>query len=217
MNYKHKLAQTCVALSLAFPVASFAAGLNNWVDASGAPARSADGQCVRDAAWTPETAVTGCVAVPAPAPVVVAPKPAPARVAVAPAPVVVAKPMPAPVAAPIKVSFSADAFFAFDKAVLQPAGKQSLDELVAKLKKVAVAHIAITGHTDAVGTTKYNQKLSERRADAVKGYLVAHGLNAATISTVGKGKSEPVASNKTKEGRAKNRRVDIELSGTSGS
>jgi len=214
MNYKHKLARTCVAVSLAFPLASFAAGLNNWVDASGAPARSADGECWRDAAWTPETAIAGCDgAAPVAAPVVVAPP----MVAPAPAPVVAPKPAPAPMAAPAKVSYNADAFFAFDKAVLQPAGKQALDAFVAKNQQVKIDRILVTGHTDSVGTEKYNQKLSERRADAVKAYLVAHGVNAAVITAVGKGKDQPVASNKTKEGRAKNRRVDIELTGTSAS
>ena len=75
--------------------------------------------------------------------------------------------------------------------------------------------VIATGHTDSIGTDAYNQKLSERRAKSVKEYMVAKGVPAAKITMLGKGETQPVATNKTKEGRAKNRRVDIEFKGVS--
>ena len=70
------------------------------------------------------------------------------------------------------------------------------------------------GHTDSIGTDAYNQKLSERRAASVKAYLVSKGIDPNRIYTEGKGKKNPIASNKTKEGRAQNRRVEIEIVGS---
>lgn len=138
---------------------------------------------------------------------------APVAAAPAPAP---AAPAPAPVAAAPtseKVSYAADAFFDFDKAVLKPAGKQQLDELVANLKSVDLEVIVAVGHTDSTGPKAYNQKLSERRAESVKAYLAGKGIDANRIYTEGKGSSQPVADNRTKEGRAKNRFVGIEVVG----
>lgn len=70
------------------------------------------------------------------------------------------------------------------------------------------------GHTDSVGPEEYNQRLSVRRAESVKAHLVGQGIEANRIYTEGKGESQPVADNSTKEGRAKNRRVEIEVVGT---
>jgi OOP family OmpA-OmpF porin len=81
------------------------------------------------------------------------------------------------------------------------------------MAKVDVEMVIATGHTDSIGTDKYNQRLSDRRANTVKEYMVSKGIPAAKITTLGKGESQPVATNKTKEGRAKNRRVDIEFKG----
>ena len=136
----------------------------------------------------------------------------------APAPMAApAAPAPAPVAAAPtseKVTYAADAFFDFDKAVLKPAGKEKLDELVANLKGLNLEVIIAVGHTDSVGSVAYNQKLSVRRAESVKAYLVSKGVEANRVYTEGKGKSQPVADNKTAAGRAKNRRVEIEVVGT---
>jgi len=114
-----------------------------------------------------------------------------------------------------KVSFAADAFFDFDKATLKPEGKAKLDELAAQLGGINLEVIIAVGHTDSVGTDAYNQKLSVRRADAVKAYLVNKGVESNRVYTEGKGEKQPVADNKTAEGRAKNRRVEIEVVGTS--
>ncbi len=113
-----------------------------------------------------------------------------------------------------KVTFGSDELFDFDKATLKPGALVALDDLVAKLKGATVLNtVTVTGHTDGLGGVAYNQKLSVRRADAVRDYLVAHGVPANKIQTAGKGKSEPVADNKTEAGRAKNRRVDVEVDG----
>ncbi|WP_341914075.1 outer membrane protein OmpA [Polaromonas sp. YR568] len=163
--------------------------------------------CWRDSNWTPATAAPGCdgaivpVAAPAPAPAVVTPAPAPA---------------PAPVAPPAatKVTYAADAFFDFDKSVLKPEGKAKLDDLVGKIKDINLEVIIAVGHTDAVGSDSYNQKLSVRRSESVKAYLVSKGIEKNRVYTEGKGEKQPVADNKTAEGRAKNRRVEIEVVGT---
>ena len=162
--------------------------------------------CWRNSNWTPATAAPGCDG--AIAPVVVVPA-APAVVpAPAPAPVVVAPP------AATKVTYAADAFFDFDKSVLKPEGKAKLDDLVGKIKDINLEVIIAVGHTDAVGSDSYNQKLSVRRSEAVKAYLVTKGVEKNRVYTEGKGEKQPVADNKTGEGRAKNRRVEIEVVGT---
>jgi OOP family OmpA-OmpF porin len=140
------------------------------------------------------------------------PKPAAAPPAPAPAP----KPAPAPAPKPVteKVTFAADVFFDFDKAILKPEGKAKLDDLVSKLKGIALEVIIAIGHTDSIGSDAYNQKLSVRRAEAVKAHLVSKGIEPNRIYTEGKGKSQPIADNRTAEGRAKNRRVEIEVVGT---
>lgn len=113
-----------------------------------------------------------------------------------------------------KVTLAADALFDFDKAVLRPEGKAKLDDVTGKLKGMKLEVIIAVGHTDSVGSDAYNQKLSVRRAEAVKAYLVNKGIDKSRVYTEGKGEAQPVADNKTKEGRAKNRRVEIEVVGT---
>ena len=173
-------------------------------DARGVIVRDPFGLCWRTGYWTPADAVPGCdgeIAKPvvAEAPPVVAPTPPP------PAP-------PAPVSE--KVTFAADAFFDFDKSVLKPEGKAKLDDLTSKLQGMNLEVIIAVGHTDAIGSDAYNQKLSVRRAESVKGYLVSKGIESNRVYTEGKGKKQPVADNKTAAGRAKNRRVEIEVVGT---
>lgn len=129
------------------------------------------------------------------------------------APVVEPKP---PVAESEKVSFAAEALFDFDRAVVKPEGKAALDDLMSKLQGMNTEVMIAVGHTDSVGTNAYNDKLSLRRADAVKAYLVSTGLDGARLYTEGKGETQPVADNATAEGRAKNRRVVIEVVGTRG-
>jgi len=115
-----------------------------------------------------------------------------------------------------KVTFAADAFFDFDKAVLKPEGRAKLDDLVSKMQGLNLEVIIAVGHTDSVGSDSYNQRLSIRRSEAVKSYLVSKGVEKNRVYTEGKGEKQPVADNKTAEGRAKNRRVEIEVVGTRG-
>jgi OOP family OmpA-OmpF porin len=179
-------------------------------------ANSPSGLCWRGAFWDPSNAQKGCDEN-------LIPKP-PAPRAPAAAPVVVPPPAPAPRPAPVpvappkvvseKVTYAADAFFDFDKATLKPEGKAKLDELAAKIKSFTLEVVIAVGHTDSVGSDAYNQKLSLRRAESVKAYLVSKGIEANRVYTEGKGKKQPLADNKTADGRAKNRRVEIEVVGT---
>ena len=135
---------------------------------------------------------------PAPAPTPEKPKPAPEK--------------PKPVAE--KVTFAADVLFDFDKAVIKPEGKSKLDDIASKAKGVNLEVVIAIGHADSIGSDAYNQRLSVRRAESVKAYMVSKGIEPNRVYTEGKGEKQPVANNKTKDGRAKNRRVEIEVIGT---
>jgi OOP family OmpA-OmpF porin len=113
-----------------------------------------------------------------------------------------------------KVSFAAEALFDFDKATVKDEGKAALDDLIAKLQGMNTEVMIAVGHTDSVGTVAYNEKLSLRRADAVKAYLVSKGLDPVRLYTEGKGETQSIADNRSADGRAKNRRVTIEVVGT---
>ena len=181
---------------------------NGYVQSLGGTVKSGFGLCWRTGYWTPQMATAECdpdlVPKAAPAP---APKPA----AAAPA----AKPPAAPPKPVVeKVTLKGDTLFDFDKSVVKPEGKVVLDRLAGQAKEMNLEVIVAVGHADWIGTDAYNQKLSERRAAAVKAYLVSKGIPANRIHTEGKGESQPVADNKTKEGRAKNRRVEVEVVGT---
>ena len=199
-----------VAMLIASAALASAAGaqtIDNWRNGTGELVwkNGTNELCWRDANWTPATAAPGCDgAIVAPK---AAPAPAPAPKAAAPAPA------PAPAAA-TKVTYAADAFFDFDKSALKKEGKAKLDDLVGKVKGINLEVIIAVGHTDSVGSDAYNQKLSVRRAESVKAYLVSKGIEKNRVYTEGKGEKQPVADNKTKEGRAKNRRVEIEVVGT---
>ncbi|AEC20033.1 outer membrane protein A precursor [Pusillimonas sp. T7-7] len=184
-----------IALALAI-AASTAAGavsaqtVDNWRNPFGDVWMNGTNElCWRDNFWTPATGIPGCDGVP-----------------VAEAPVV------APTAT--KVVLNADTFFDFDKSTLKPEGRQVLDQVASQADTINLETLIATGHTDSIGTEQYNQGLSQRRANSVKDYLVSKGVAADRIYVEGKGETSPVASNSTREGRAQNRRVEIEIVGT---
>ncbi|MDS1141971.1 OmpA family protein [Pusillimonas sp. SM2304] len=192
MNKPSKIA---LALAIAAATASGAVSaqtVDNWRNPFGDVWMNGTNElCWRDNFWTPATGIPGCDGVP---------------VAQAEAPVV------APTAT--KVVLNADTFFDFDKSTLKPEGRQVLDQVAAQADTITLETLIATGHTDSIGTEEYNQGLSQRRANSVKEYLVGKGIAADRIYAEGKGETSPVASNSTREGRAQNRRVEIEIVGT---
>jgi OOP family OmpA-OmpF porin len=216
MKKLNKVASLFATAALATSMSgAFAQTVDNWVNGSGnLPWKNGTNElCWRDGSWTPATAIAECDGALKPPP---PPAPAPPPPPAAPPP----PPPPAPVVVPAatseKVTFAADAFFDFDKSVLKPEGKAKLDDLVSKMGGINLEVIIAVGHTDSVGSDAYNQKLSVRRSEAVKAYLVSKGVEKNRVYTEGKGEKQPVADNKTAEGRAKNRRVEIEVVGTRG-
>jgi OOP family OmpA-OmpF porin len=194
---------------------------NIWRSGSyGGKAGIDDTLCWRTGYWTPAMAIIECD------PDLV-PKPAP------PAPPPAAKPPPPPPPAPSapapqvqKTTLAAKALFDFDKAVLKPEGMAAIDrEVISKLKDVSKLELVlVTGHTDRIGTQAYNQKLSERRANAVRDYLVSKGVAKDKIETLGMGKTQPVPGvvcnqpypkerKALIECLAPNRRVEVEVKG----
>jgi OmpA-OmpF porin, OOP family len=223
MKKLNKVAVLFASAALAAPIAAFAQAkpVDNWRAADGTVWKNGSNElCWRDANWTPATADEKCDGAikppppPAPAPPVAPPPPPPAP---APAPRVAPPPPPAPApAAPVseKVTFAADAFFDYAKADLKPEAKAKMDDLVGKTQGVNLEVIIAVGHTDSTGNQELNNKLSVNRAEAVKNYLTSKGIEKNRVYTEGKGDKQPVADNKTNEGRAKNRRVEIEVVGT---
>ncbi len=127
---------------------------------------------------------------------------------VAEAPPPPAAPPPAPPTAR-KIETILGPQFAFDKSNLTADGKQHVQHAVQVLKGMPNAHVLVEGHTDSIGTDAYNQRLSERRAKTVRDYMVQLGVEPSRVTARGYGKTRPVASNDTAEGRAQNRRVEI--------
>ena len=196
--------------SLAFAHTGGKANVGYVGDSSGHLVIDGRGQCLHTSAWTKDLAIAECEPgmVPKKAEAVVQPKPEPVAVAPAPAAMPAAKPQPTYE----EVTLKAGALFDSGKAELKPAGKAELAQLVTKLKTLQdVESIQVTGHTDSQGPEAYNKQLSEQRAAAVKAYLAQNGVDEKVISTAGVGDSKPKASNDTAEGRALNRRVQLEI------
>lgn len=183
-------------------------------DSRGVAATSGTGLCWRTTRWTPAMAIEQCD------PDLVK-KPEPPKPAAQPAP---PKPAPTPKPAAQKITLAADTLFDFDKATLRPEGKAKLDELTAQIKGIKLEVIIAVGHADRIGSDKYNQKLSERRAESVKAYLVGKGLESNRVYTEGKGEKQPVTGDKCGKSVKKSkklieclqpdRRVEIEVIGT---
>ena len=178
------LLATVITVSATAAIAS-----DNWENSSGLNWKNGDGTlCWRDNNWTPATAAKGCDGA-----LTSAPKSGVSQ---------------------SKITLQADTLYDFDKSTLKPEGKATLDKIAKDLSKIKLEVIIAVGNTDSVGTDAYNMALGQRRAQSVKAYLVSKGVDGSRIYTESKGKSNPVASNATAEGRAKNRRTDIEVVGT---
>jgi len=196
MNKTLKLILAALITISAGSVMAQPRNVDNWVNSAGTPWRNGDGTlCWRDAAWTPATAAANCDGW-------LAPKPAAAAAA---ASTVTQK----------KITLQADTLFDFDKSNLKAEGVATLHKLAQDIKKMKLEVVIIVGYTDSVGTDAYNIALGQRRANAVKAFLTNDGgVEATRVYTESKGKADPVASNATAEGRAKNRRAVIEVVGT---
>jgi OOP family OmpA-OmpF porin len=162
---------------------------------SGKTVKDSSDDCVKTSNWSKDTP---CEKAPAPVEEVKAPVP-----------------VPPPAPAPKHVTLTASTLFGFDKATLTPEGqaaiKKEVDDWRGSYETREIA-ITLTGYTDSVGSEEYNQKLSERRANAVRDYLVdGLGVRGENITVIGKGEADPVASNATREGRARNRRVEMDV------
>jgi len=182
----------------------------HWTQGVGGPVwKNSTGLCWKQTSWTPAMAIEECdpdlVRKPT-----ITPPPPPVKPAAEPAPKPAAKPKPVAE----KITLAADVLFDFDKAVLKSEGKSKLDDLANKIRGINLEVVIAIGHTDSIGSDAYNQKLSVRRAESVKAYLVSKGVEPNRIYTEGKGEKQPVASNKSRDGRQKNRRVEIEVIGT---
>lgn len=188
------------------------------LDQRGEVVRSGAGLCWHTSSWTPALAIAECDPDLTPKPALAAAK------AVEPAaPKPGAAPVPAPIPAGQRVKLDADTLFDFDKAVLRPAGKAALDDFLEKMKGINPEVIIAVGHADRFGSESYNQGLSERRAAAVKTYLLGKGIEPNRVYTEGKGELQPV----TKAGECAgaksakviaclqpDRRVEVEVVGT---
>ena len=111
----------------------------------------------------------------------------------------------------IAVTFDSGILFAVDQSALQSAGQQNLRDLSTSLDEYEGTEVLVVGHTDSTGSDAYNQSLSERRADAARTFLIGAGLEAGRVVAVGRGETEPIASNDTDDGRQQNRRVEIAI------
>jgi len=185
-------------------------------DSAGNAVRGGAGECWRAGIWTPALAnLVGCDGVMAKALPVTSPAEAPEELATSPTETDVV-PEQAVVSTGTyqtseKISFETETLFDFDKTALKKEGKQRLDFLAARLMDGVVQVVVALGHTDSLGTSTYNQLLSEKRAKAVADYLSNKGIPNEKIFTEGRGGSQPIASNSSEAGRAMNRRVEIEV------
>lgn len=224
---KHSSIKPWTPAALAVGLALVAGGA--WATAPGyvtsggdsVPVTDASGNCWTTGAWSPANAASPCHAV------------AKAAAAPVPPPAPVAQPAPAPAPAPLvqapapvlqRINLSTDVLFEFNKAELRPGAHEKLDEIAQTMQGAEVDRIVIVGHADRIASEQYNQDLSERRAAAVKEYLVKKGVEPERVEAQGKGESEPIAQcGKMGPERASNkklvaclqpdRRVEVEVLG----
>lgn len=215
-------ASTIALVSLSANGAGHMANTSGYLtDTRGNVVKDAFNLCWRTGYWTPALAIAECD--PDLVPKKAEPKPAPAMEMPKPAPKPMPKPKPKPMVRPTieKVTLSTDALFDFDKSNIKPDARMKLDEIVGKIKDVNLEVVIAIGHTDRIGSNAYNMKLSLRRANAVKSYLISKGIPANRIYAEGKGEKQPIKDcpryMETKRliaCLAPNRRVEVEVVGT---
>jgi OmpA-OmpF porin, OOP family len=171
--HKKPIVTSLIALAVAGAAIGSAVAQQNTgyvIDTRGAVVKSGFGECWRTGYWTPAMAIAEC-------------DPGLVKSAAA------AKPAAAPAKETIVVH--GDGLFDFNKATIKPEGKKRLDEAVARFKDKQLENVVISGHTDRFGSAKYNEKLSQKRADAVKDYLASKGVDKNKITATGKGSTMP--------------------------
>lgn len=241
MNKRIALLTLAISLPVSFSTGALAQNVEGYATGPAAAIwKSGYGLCWRTTSWTSAHATAECdpdlvrkpVAAappppPAPAPTL-RPAPPAAPIAAPPPPPVapVAKAAPPPKPAPAKpapLTIGAAELFGFNQATLTPAGRAKLDkEVIQRAGKeyADIRTVTVNGHTDRLGSQPYNQKLSERRAEAVRAYLVSRGIDASKVKSQGHGMSQPVKTCDQKDRKAliaclaPNRRVEIEINGT---
>ncbi len=185
-----KVSQAAAAVMLALAAGAAGAVPGYVTDTKNGNIVSSTGLCWRTGDWTPDKAASPCDAVPRAAvaapPVVEAPKAPPFAALAAPA---------TPPTVIEKVTLSSDVLFEFDKAELRPEGQAKLDELAKTAQGAKVEQVVIVGHADRIASDKYNQDLSERRAESVRRYLAARGVEEQRVKAEGRGEKEPVTGN----------------------
>ena len=191
------VAATALSANVAIAHEGGKVGEGNLGDAKKHIVLDGSGKCVKTSQWSKETAIKEC------------------NPELFPEPVAEAPPPPAPPPQPVyeKVTISATALFDFDSDVLKDEGKAAIQELADDInaKSGTVVDVDVIGHTDSTGPEEYNEQLSLRRATSVKNFLVESGVDAGIIDVSGKGETMPIADNGTREGRAQNRRVEINV------
>jgi OOP family OmpA-OmpF porin len=164
-----------------------------WKDSQGSWVRDSAGNCVRTGQWKDGEYTDGCD----------------------PEKVDVSKfeaPLPPPTQIPEAIALEVDTLFYFDSTELTSEGRQAVDEVATQLKDVErIERVSIDGYTDSTGPEAYNLRLSERRADAIRDELVRMGVNPTMMQIRGHGEADPVASNRTPEGRKQNRRAVVSI------
>jgi OOP family OmpA-OmpF porin len=192
------VAVTALTANVAIAHEGGKAGAGNLGSAGGHIVLDSSGKCVKNSSWSKDVATKECNPELFPEPVAQA----------APPP-----PPPPPQPSYEKVTISATALFDFDSDVLKDDGKTAIQELAdgIKAKGGSVVDVDVIGHTDSTGPEEYNEQLSLRRATSVKNYMVEQGVDAGIIDVSGKGETMPIADNGTREGRAQNRRVEINV------
>jgi OOP family OmpA-OmpF porin len=188
-NFKLSLGVVVAAMSMGTAVADTDLS-PYWVDSYGNYVRDSNNNCIRTSSWPKDNPVAECGDN-------------------MPEPVATVAPQATPALVPVVLSGSA--VFESGSNALTPESEKEVKQMASELESADIASIQVIGHTDSTGPEEFNQKLSEKRAAAVRDALIADGINPDIVESRGMGESQPVADNSTSQGRAKNRRVEINI------